>query len=492
MAILALPAVAVAAVGAVIETSIGGDGGGGGARAAAPAAAGTAVVSRRTLVDRQRVDGTLGYSGSRAATNRLSGTITWLPHTGQIIRPGGTLFEVDGDPVVLMDGTLPAYRTLRAGMSDGRDVRELERGLARLGFDPGTVDDHYDATTAAAVRAWQGDRGLQKTGSVELGRVVFLPGARRVTDVKVSLGSAAGGGGNGDGSASNIAWRPAVPRTTFVSLTTPDDTSTTTTPEPTPTTPANSGGTSSDGSDGGQSHGDGAKNDGSKKDGSKKDGSTSEGSRGKCPTGNDSTGNKPTGNKPTGNKPTGNKPTGNKPTGSSPTGDGSNPSGSNGGDTNSPATDVLMTSSTRRVVTAKLDAADQTIAARGRRVRVELPTGRVVAGRIVHVGTVATTDSSGADAGGGSTTIPITIRLRSARAAGRLDQAPVSVQIARTTRRNVLAVPVQALVARAGGRYAVELADGRLVDVTPGMFADGFVELAGGAIRAGDRVRVPR
>jgi hypothetical protein len=132
-------------------------------------------------------------------------------------------------------------------------------------------------------------------------------------------------------------------------------------------------------------------------------------------------------------------------------------------------------------------------------VRVELPTGRVVSGRIVSVGTVATTDSGGNGDGGpgggggdSSTTIPITIRLRSARAAGRLDEAPVSVLIARTTRRNVLAVPVQALVARAGGSYAVERADGRLVGVTPGMFADGYVEIVDGAIREGDRVRVPR
>lgn len=363
-AILALPAVAIAAVGAIVATS--GDHGNGARAASQRSRAGTAIVSRRTLIDRQRVDGTLGYSGKRAATNRLNGTITWLPHTGQVIRPGATLFKVDGDPVVLMDGALPAYRTLRRGIPDGRDVRQLERALARLRLDPGTVDDHYGAATATAVRAWQDDRGLVKTGTVELGRVVFLPGARRVTDVRSSLGSAAGGGGGGGGS--------------------------------------------------------------------------------------------------------------------------------NNRDANAPATDVLMTSSTHRVVTAKLDAADQTLAARGRRVRVELPNGRVVSGRIVSVGSVASTDSSGQGGGGGdsSTTIPITIRLRSARAAGRLDEAPVSVQIARTTHRKVLAVPVQALVARAGGGYAVERADGRLAGVTPGMFADGYVELVDGAIRDGDRVRVPR
>jgi peptidoglycan hydrolase-like protein with peptidoglycan-binding domain len=382
-------ALAVAAAAAVVLTNVGGDPEGTGARAATPSRAGTVAVARRTLVDRQRVDGTLGYSGKRAATNRLTGTITWLPHTGAVVRAGQALFKVDGKPVVLMDGTLPAYRTLKAGIDDGDDVLQLERGLSALGYYPGTVDDHYDSATAAAVRAWQDDNGLTKTGRVELGRVVFLPGSRRVTDVKVSLGSTNGSGGGGNDTPSG----------------------------------------SSD------------------------------------PSGKDN---------PSGN---------------------SDPSAADDGDSNAPATDVLSTTSTRRVVTAKVDAADQTLVAKGQRVRVELPDGRIVPGRIVSVGTVASADSSGNDDPGGgdsSPTITTTIRLRSARAAGRLDQAPVSVQIARTTRRHVLAVPAQALVARRGGRYAVERADGRLVNVTPGVFANGYVELVDGAIHVGDRVRVPR
>jgi hypothetical protein len=127
-----------------------------------------------------------------------------------------------------------------------------------------------------------------------------------------------------------------------------------------------------------------------------------------------------------------------------------------------------------------------------------MPDGRTVSGRITRVGTVAASDSSGDSGGGGgdpnadtSPKITVTIRLSSARAAGRFDQAPVSVLFASTTRRNVLSVPVQALVARPGGRYALERADGRLVNVVPGMFANGYVELTGGQIRAGDRVRVP-
>ena len=61
------------------------------------------------------------------------------------------------------------------------------------------------------------------------------------------------------------------------------------------------------------------------------------------------------------------------------------------------------------------------------------------------VGTVATTSGSGEDA---VTTIPVQVKLTDPRAAGTLDQAPVTVNITTGTARDVLAVPVTALVAR--------------------------------------------
>jgi hypothetical protein len=57
----------------------------------------------------------------------------------------------------------------------------------------------------------------------------------------------------------------------------------------------------------------------------------------------------------------------------------------------------------------------------------------------------------------------------------------------------VLAVPVNALVARRGGGYGVELAAGRrIAPVEAGLFADGYVEISGAGIREGTRVVVPR
>jgi len=113
------------------------------------------------------------------------------------------------------------------------------------------------------------------------------------------------------------------------------------------------------------------------------------------------------------------------------------------------------------------------------------------------VGTVATTDTSEqADPGSEqTTTIDVTIRLTGKNNGGRLDKAPVSVSLARESRRGALTVPVTALVARRGGGYAVErIASGgtrSLVPVEPGLYADGDVEIVRG-LREGDRVAVPR
>src|SRR3989442_1625596 len=103
----------------------------------------------------------------------------WLPGVGGVIGRGGTLGRIDTLPVVLMYGSLPAYRTLSQGVSDGPDVAQLNDNLIALGFAPyGAIGDrrHFGEATAAAVRRWQSANGLPETGKVELGRVLFTPG----------------------------------------------------------------------------------------------------------------------------------------------------------------------------------------------------------------------------------------------------------------------------------------------------------------------------
>jgi len=166
-------------------------GGSGNQAGAAPPA--TATVDRRNLVNREDVSGALDYADKSTLGGQLQGTLTWLPAEGRVVRRGGVLYRVDDDPVVLMYGSVPAWRALSSGVSDGPDVLELERNLAALGYDSGTVDDHFSSSTAAAVKDWQDDLGLSETGSVELGRVEFASGPQRVGQVTAHLGGQASG-----------------------------------------------------------------------------------------------------------------------------------------------------------------------------------------------------------------------------------------------------------------------------------------------------------
>jgi peptidoglycan hydrolase-like protein with peptidoglycan-binding domain len=161
---------------------------------AAPVAGATATVARRDLVQRSTVSGTLGYGDGRQVVNYRRGMITSLPDEGLILRPGAVFYRVNDQPVVLLSGSRPAWRPLAEGVSDGRDVRQLEQNLRALGYDDGrelTIDERFSAATAAAVERWQADLGLEATGRVDLGDIVFLPGARRVGTVAASLGDPA-------------------------------------------------------------------------------------------------------------------------------------------------------------------------------------------------------------------------------------------------------------------------------------------------------------
>lgn len=191
VALLAVVALAGAALVAAANAGLpaGGD--------ATPSAAvlppATTQIAKETLEDTLDADGELGYGPTTTAVSRKPGTITWLPDSGDQIARGKPLYKIDNDPVVLMYGGTPAYRDMRTG-TEGRDVRDLERNLSKLGYTGFTVDDEYTWATAEAVMAWQDDRGLAETGVVELGRVVFADGKVRVDTLETQVGQPTGPG----------------------------------------------------------------------------------------------------------------------------------------------------------------------------------------------------------------------------------------------------------------------------------------------------------
>jgi len=150
-----------------------------------------AEVARRDLVQTKTFAATLGHGQSRPFPTNTTGIITALPDEGDIIEFGEVLFAVDGQPVVLLEGDTPQYRSFNSRMSDGPDVEQLERNLIDLGYADEsnlTVDTDFTNRTVDAIEAMQLELGGEETGELALGRVVFAPRPIRVGAVNVKLG----------------------------------------------------------------------------------------------------------------------------------------------------------------------------------------------------------------------------------------------------------------------------------------------------------------
>jgi peptidoglycan hydrolase-like protein with peptidoglycan-binding domain len=416
----------------------------------------TTSVTRRTLTESSTLSGTLGYSGSLEVYDRLAsaGTFTWLPSVGAVVGRGGILFRINNLPVVLMYGSVPAYRSLKAGVSDGPDVNELNQNLIDLGYDPyGAITElaHFGEATAAAVRRWQHAMGLSQTGEVELGRVAFAPAAQRITKVHVALGQdPPGEPAPKEPAAKEPAAKAPAPN------------------QPAAKEPA-------------------AKEPAAKEPAAKQPAAKRRSSKRRTPTkangthrpshGHDSTPREPAAAKP---------PAKESPAKESPA---KEPAGSGSG----AGTVVLSTTSTKQIVQLKVKASQQQLAHVGESAPVTLPDGEIVQGHVTAVGTVASEASEsehggGGGGGGGGENATISVTLELDHRVARLDAAPVSVALAKSIRRNVLTVPATALVATAGGGYAIEALEGGrrvAITVTPGMFAGGYVEIEGAGVHEG-------
>lgn len=355
---------------------------------------GTAAVLRESLTSQTQENGTLGDAGSYTVvipqssggngpgpsaagtgTGSGTGTFTWLPAVGQVIRPGEVICKVSQSPVVLLLGSVPAYRGLSEGMT-GADVQELNADLVSLhyasesGLGPRSGWDYFSAATASALGRLQSHLGLTETGTLPPGQAVFLPGAIQVTGLGAGV---------------------------------------------VPGAPASAGSV------------------------------------------------------------------------------------------------VLTGISLTPVVTVSLDASLQTEVAVGDKVSVTLPDGTATPAVISSVAAVATAPSaqggsgssggnqgpgSGSGSGSGQATITVLVSLANPKAAGSLNQVPVEVTITTGSVSNALVVPVDALLAQPGGRYAVEVTGPgghHLVTVVPGLFDDaaGLVQVTGSGLSAGQRVVVP-
>jgi hypothetical protein len=156
------------------------------------------TVTRQDLASQTEVSATLGYAGSYSVVNQTQGTVTELPAVGQVVSQGQVLYEVSGNPVVLLYGSTPAYRSLSEGTSTaltGPDVAELNADLVALGYvtnaEIPSGTDEFTYWTKVGVEKLQKTLGVTQNGTLSLGQALFEPSAIRVTSVTATLGAAA-------------------------------------------------------------------------------------------------------------------------------------------------------------------------------------------------------------------------------------------------------------------------------------------------------------
>lgn len=132
-----------------------------------------------------------------AGLNRAAGVVTSLALEGAAeVNQGSALYSVGLRPVVVAEGSVPAFRPLSSG-DRGEDVAQVQRMLSELTFYRGAINGQVNAATQHAIRAWQRKAGFPVTGSIAAGDVVFLPElpARVALDTKaVSVGKQLSGG----------------------------------------------------------------------------------------------------------------------------------------------------------------------------------------------------------------------------------------------------------------------------------------------------------
>jgi multidrug efflux system membrane fusion protein len=163
-------------------------------RGSIPSSAGDGLarvpVQRATITTQKLVNGTLGYRASVSAVRAFAGGVvesTAAP--GALLGRGSVLYRLGGEPIILLYGSRPAWRTLVAGMT-GQDVRELNANLAALGYLPRRLRAaaSFGAATEQAVRRLQARVGAEVTGLVVLDSIVFRPGKVRVGAVQALAG----------------------------------------------------------------------------------------------------------------------------------------------------------------------------------------------------------------------------------------------------------------------------------------------------------------
>lgn len=151
----------------------------------------TVQPERQDLTVSREVDGSLAPATTQSVGSPISGTVVWVADAGAVVGAGDVLAVIDDQPVTIIPGDVPMWRSLTVG-DEGSDVLQLETALVGLGFDPTgnvTVDEEYTSATASMVADWQASIGADESGTVGRYDLVVLNDAMTISAVNVVPGN---------------------------------------------------------------------------------------------------------------------------------------------------------------------------------------------------------------------------------------------------------------------------------------------------------------
>ena len=153
-----------------------------------PPARATATVERRDLVDRENLVRARSATPTPARSPAgVAGTLTGAARARRASSPAATRCTPSTASRRRSCSTASCRpgATSRPGMTDGEDVRQLERNLRALGHDPGHGRRRLGLRTRPRPSsASSAARELDDDGTLARGEIVFRPGATRIGEAK--------------------------------------------------------------------------------------------------------------------------------------------------------------------------------------------------------------------------------------------------------------------------------------------------------------------
>lgn len=147
-------------------------------------------IRTASLSETHEAEGVLTFDSIRDVFFPGSGTVTSIrAEVGSVIA-GDVLYRIDDVPTIAITGEVPAWRTMAVD-AVGDDVLQLEEALVSMGYDAAgllAVDRTYTSYTAALVELWQADLGVEVTGRINHGAVVFVPLGTRIDSINGAQG----------------------------------------------------------------------------------------------------------------------------------------------------------------------------------------------------------------------------------------------------------------------------------------------------------------